>query len=147
MLDAGTNEVEIIELLVGGQSFGINVAKIREIIQFDAEAVHKPSHAHPSVAGVLCYLEGGHLLIDLGQHLYGAACEEEVVVVTEFNGIVAAFLVDGVNRIYDGLCSLADRFLSSVALAATCSMGRQRRSPRRSSQDMTRPSSRGILMW
>ena len=32
LLESGTNEVEILEFLVNGQSFGINVAKIQEIV-------------------------------------------------------------------------------------------------------------------
>ena len=32
LLESGTNELEILEFMVGGNYYGINVAKIREII-------------------------------------------------------------------------------------------------------------------
>lgn len=31
LLESGTNELEILEFTVGGNSYGINVAKVREI--------------------------------------------------------------------------------------------------------------------
>ena len=32
LLESGTNELEILEFIVGGNYYGINVAKIREIL-------------------------------------------------------------------------------------------------------------------
>ena len=32
LLESGTNELEILEFMVGGNYYGINVAKIREIL-------------------------------------------------------------------------------------------------------------------
>ena len=34
LLENGTNELEVLEFTVGGRSYGINVAKIREIIAY-----------------------------------------------------------------------------------------------------------------
>jgi two-component system chemotaxis response regulator CheV len=100
LLESGTNEVEIIELMVCGQSFGINVAKIVEITQFDPKITHKPPTTHPSVIGILDYRDAAPLLIDLDQHLYGRPSQGQVVVVAELNNITAAFLVEDVDRIY-----------------------------------------------
>ncbi|PIE18865.1 MAG: chemotaxis protein CheV [Proteobacteria bacterium] len=100
LLESGTNEVEIIELIVSGQSFGINVAKIIEIIKFDPTAAHKPPTTHPAVIGVIDYRGGVPLLIDLNQHLFGNESKSGVVVIAELNSITAAFLVEGVDRIY-----------------------------------------------
>ena len=33
LLESGTNELEIMEFTVGGELFGINIAKIREIMK------------------------------------------------------------------------------------------------------------------
>jgi two-component system, chemotaxis family, chemotaxis protein CheV len=38
-LESSTNEVEFIEFYVKKQGFGINVAKVREIIQYNQDAV------------------------------------------------------------------------------------------------------------
>ncbi len=32
LLESGTNELEVLEFTIGGNSYGINVAKIREIL-------------------------------------------------------------------------------------------------------------------
>ena len=34
LLESGTNELEILEFTVGGNSYGINVAKVREILPY-----------------------------------------------------------------------------------------------------------------
>ena len=34
LMESGTNELEVLEFTVGGNHYGINVAKIREILTF-----------------------------------------------------------------------------------------------------------------
>ena len=41
LLDSGTNEVEILELVVNGQSFGINVLKIQQILTYKPERLSR----------------------------------------------------------------------------------------------------------
>ena len=50
LLENGTNELEVLEFIVDGNSYGINVAKIREIIQYSP--VTPVPNAHPSVEGI-----------------------------------------------------------------------------------------------
>ncbi len=45
LLESGTNELEILEFVVDGHNYGINVAKIREIISY-TELTPIPN-AHP----------------------------------------------------------------------------------------------------
>jgi two-component system, chemotaxis family, chemotaxis protein CheV len=52
LLESGTNEVEIAELILGSQHFGVNVAKIKEFVQYDRLTITKPPGRHPSVQGV-----------------------------------------------------------------------------------------------
>ena len=47
LLENGTNELEVLEFIVDGNSYGINVAKIREIITY--QPVTPVPNAHPSV--------------------------------------------------------------------------------------------------
>lgn len=49
LLESGTNELEILEFVVDGHNYGINVAKIREIISY-TELTPIPN-AHPFVEG------------------------------------------------------------------------------------------------
>lgn len=101
LLDVGTNELEVIELIVKGQSFGINVAKVREIISIKPEQIHKAPNSHASVIGMLDYRGTPYTLVDLKEHLFAETTSpQEVVVVVELNQTVTAFLVDGISRIY-----------------------------------------------
>ena len=50
LLENGTNELEILEFILDGNSYGINVAKIREIITY--QPVTPVPNAHPSVEGI-----------------------------------------------------------------------------------------------
>ena len=50
LLENGTNELEILEFRLGENSYGINVAKIREIIQY--QPVTPVPNAHPSIEGI-----------------------------------------------------------------------------------------------
>ena len=48
LLESGTNELEIMEFTVGGEIFGINVAKVREIMMYCA--VKPMQNSHPVIA-------------------------------------------------------------------------------------------------
>ena len=51
LLESGTNELEIVEFQVGSSKFGINVIKVKEIIQ--PIPVTFIPHAHPHVEGIV----------------------------------------------------------------------------------------------
>ncbi|NBB95394.1 MAG: response regulator [Planctomycetes bacterium] len=116
LLESGTNEVEILEFVLNGQGFGINVAKVQAIEQFDPGRVTQMPQARHSMAGVLLFRERTLPLIDLSAELgvtrhatdYDANDtltaanddDKQIVLVLEFNDITSAVLVDGVNRIH-----------------------------------------------
>ena len=50
LLESGTNELEILEFVISGNSYGINVAKITELMQI--QEVQVMPLAHPCVEGV-----------------------------------------------------------------------------------------------
>ena len=52
LLEAGTNELEIVEFLMGQEYYGINVAKVREIIRGNCGLVPVPD-APASLLGVV----------------------------------------------------------------------------------------------
>ncbi len=104
LLESGTNEVEIAELGICNQTFGVNVAKIREFIPYDTIDISKMPGRHPSVMGV--FILRGHSvpLIDLDLHL-GLAREckydtRQIAVVMEFNNMATAFVADYINQIH-----------------------------------------------
>ncbi len=105
LLEAGTNEMEIIEFYLGTQPFGINVQKLKEIIPFDQEAVTTIPGCGAGMLGTLLLRGNTIPLIDLKVHLTqkGSAAQVEqrrVVLVCEFNNRVNGFKVDGVNQIH-----------------------------------------------
>jgi len=69
LLESGTNEVEILEFVVGGQPFGVNVLKIQAIEQYDPARVTQIQLAHPSVVGTLLFRENCITLIDLSAEM------------------------------------------------------------------------------
>ena len=50
LLETGTNELEILEFMVGGNSYGINVAKIKELMR--RSEVRPMPNSHPCIEGV-----------------------------------------------------------------------------------------------
>ena len=51
LLESGTNELEIVEFEVANNKFGINVIKVKEIIQ--PIPVTFIPHVHPHVEGII----------------------------------------------------------------------------------------------
>ena len=103
LLETGTNEVEIAEFMLGGQRFGVNVAKVREFIPLKSIEVSHPPQMHPSVGGIF-FLRGQNIpLVNLDVHLDLPEPQEnewQVVVVTEFNNMTSAFITDQINMIH-----------------------------------------------
>ncbi len=102
LLESGTNEVEILEFYLGDQGFGINIAKIAQIIPYDRSKLTVVPHDNPAFLGTLLWQGQTIPLIDLNVFLRHNRQEVEhpIVLVTEFNGVRNGFLTDGVNRIH-----------------------------------------------
>jgi two-component system chemotaxis response regulator CheV len=104
LLDAGTNELEVLVFSIDGAWFGLNVAKVREVIK-PVELTASPNQ-HPSVMGM--FNIRGHVIpvVDLAAHLGittdhpSARGFEGRVIITEFNGHRTGFLVDKVDQIH-----------------------------------------------
>ncbi len=112
LLESGTNELEIVEFYldetIPGQSspyrghYGVNVAKVLEIIKAPAKFIELPDARHPAIKGAFNLRSKVIPLIDLHKWLQKSPPENENsnAIVTEFNKIVNAFLISGVNRIH-----------------------------------------------
>jgi two-component system chemotaxis response regulator CheV len=107
LLESGTNELEVLELLISGQIFGVNVLKIKQIISYDPDKVavlHAPE-IHPSIKGTFLFHDVPILLTDLNRYLFPdrepiRSETPQVVVVCEFNNAQQGFLIDAVDRIF-----------------------------------------------
>lgn len=101
LLESGTNELEIVEFEVGNNTFGINVMKVREIIQ--PIPITPIPNAHPHVDGII-QLRGEVLpVIDMLKVLNIPTENrhpEEKYIVTEFNQQKVVYRVDSVSQIH-----------------------------------------------
>lgn len=99
LLENGTNELEVLEFTLGGNSYGINVAKIREIITY--QEVTPVPNAHPSIEGIFMPRDTMITAIDLKNCLQmGTASKGGLFIVTNFNKLDIAFHVDSVVGIH-----------------------------------------------
>jgi two-component system chemotaxis response regulator CheV len=105
LLDAGTNELEVLVFRLGSGHFGVNVAKVREVIR-PSKTVHAPGQ-HASVIGMFNIRGSVIPVVDLAMHLgvdkrwgTGENAPEGRVIITEFNGIRTGFMVDTVDQIH-----------------------------------------------
>ena len=101
LLESGTNEFEIVEFSVGGVHYGINVAKVREVIPSASFLVTKMAQAHPYLDGVITLRGSTIPLVNLPRcmgHGQGTQCKN--IIVTEINAYFIGFLVDSVSRIH-----------------------------------------------
>lgn len=99
LLENGTNELEILEFTLAGNSYGINVAKIREIITY--QPVTPVPNSHPSVEGIFMPRDTMITAIDLKNCLgRGEQKPEGLFIVTNFNKLDIAFHVESVLGIH-----------------------------------------------
>lgn len=104
LLDSGTNELEIVEFLIGENTYGINVAKVREIIKFPDATVPVPNE-HPSLDGIVDLRGQVVPIINMQRHL-GLIDDMDksssYVIVSEFNKTMVGFCVSkvvGIQRL------------------------------------------------
>lgn len=101
LLESGTNELEIVEFDVANNKFGINVIKVKEIIQ-PIPVIFVP-HAHEHVEGII-QLRGEVLpVVDMLKVLGITNVErspQQKYIVAEFNKQRVVFHVDNVTQIH-----------------------------------------------
>ena len=99
LLETGTNEFEIVEFSIGEVNYGINVAKVREVIT--RVPVTKMPQVHPFVDGLFTLRGRVMPLVNLPRCLNAIGSEEpKNIIVTEINNYNIGFLVDNVSRIH-----------------------------------------------
>lgn len=100
LLESGTNEIEVMRFRVLGEFYGINVAKVQEIIMSDK--VKPIPHSHPAVEGIIKPRESLITVINLAYYLSGEHHEHgerDLFIVTNFNKMTVAFRVHGIEGI------------------------------------------------
>lgn len=101
LLETGTNELEIVEFGINNNQFGINVIKVREII--NPLPVTKVPQTHSQVEGII-ELRGEVLpVVDVAKAIGftpSAEPEKDKFIVTEFNQQKVVFHVHSVSKIH-----------------------------------------------
>ena len=103
LLESGTNEIEIMQFTIDDNLYGINVAKVREIML--SAPVKAMPHVHPSVEGIFKPRDQVLTVVNLPKYLTGAETEsrgKDLFIVTNFNKMYIAFRVHsvvGISRI------------------------------------------------
>ena len=101
LLESGTNELELLEFTLGDNHYGINVAKIREILQY--QQITPVPNSHPSVEGIFMPRDTMITVISLKKCLGLPETKGEgLFIITNFNKLNVAFHVDqvlGIHRV------------------------------------------------
>lgn len=99
LLENGTNELEVLEFTLAGNSYGINVAKIKEIITY--QPVTPVPNSHPSIEGIFMPRDTMITAIDLKNCLGRGESEPKgLFIITNFNKLNIAFHVEAVLGIH-----------------------------------------------
>jgi two-component system chemotaxis response regulator CheV len=103
LLESGTNELEVVEFTVAGELFGINVAKVKEIMMVNY--VKPMPKAHAVIEGVFKPRDQVIPVVDLAKYLAlppSPQPDKDVFIVACFNNLDFAFHVHtvvGIDRI------------------------------------------------
>lgn len=102
LLETGTNELEVLEFVINGNHYGINVEKVREILTY--QEITPIPNSHPCIEGI--FMPRGEIItvIDLFQALGFSNNDKSnnFLIVTNFNNLNIAFDVQavlGINRV------------------------------------------------
>lgn len=101
LLESGTNELEILVFMLDGQRYGVNVAKVREVIKpLNITALPE---SHPAIMGAFQLRNTVTMLVDL-QCCLGMSRITDIkngrIIIMEFNDVRVGFFVQDVEQIY-----------------------------------------------
>jgi two-component system chemotaxis response regulator CheV len=101
LLETGTNELEVLEFVIAGNSYGINVAKVTELMQ--AKKIQAMPRSNPYIEGVFQPRDEVYTIIDLAKYLGlppSENPEKDIYITTSFNKLRVAFHVHSVENIH-----------------------------------------------
>lgn len=102
LLESGTGEVEILEFIVNDKHYGINVIKVKEVLEI--EELTEIPQSHPAVAGLILCRNEIITLVNLKYVLdkQSIVSNKNRIILCEFNKTKVAFNIDsivGIHRI------------------------------------------------
>jgi len=100
--NGAAKECEILEFSAGGNSYGVNVSDIREVLPYTKKPTPVPN-SHPFIEGIIMPRDFIIPIIDFVKSFKLSATDEllhEMLIVTGINDLNIAFHVDGVKGIH-----------------------------------------------
>lgn len=99
LLESGTNELEVLEFMVGTQSFGINIAKVIEIMNY--QPMIPVPDSPPELEGVFTPRDTVISVIDLHKVLHKESTDNQhdLLIICNFNQMNVGFHVSSVKGI------------------------------------------------
>ncbi len=121
LMESGTNELEVLEFTVGGNHYGINVAKVREIVPYNV--VTPIPNSHQCVEGIFMPRDLMITVINLAKVINAPISEDvkqDMFIITNFNKLNVAFHVHkviGIHRVSWADIITPDRTISTADTA------------------------------
>lgn len=103
LLESGTNELEVLEFTIAGNHYGINVAKVREILSMTD--ITPIPNSHPCIEGIFMPRDTIITVINLVKALGFSEKSDrrsDMLIITNFNNLNIAFDVEqvlGIHRV------------------------------------------------
>lgn len=103
LLESGTNELEVLEFAVGGNFYGINVAKVKEILTM--QPITPIPNSHPCIEGM--FMPRGEIITVMNLFAilgfeYESNPATDMLIITNFNNLHIGFHVEqvlGIHRV------------------------------------------------
>lgn len=122
LLESGTNELELLEFIVNGNHYGINVAKISELIPYQTPT--PVPNSNECIEGIFMPRDFIISVINLAKCLGfpdSEHPESDMYIITNFNRLHTAFHVEkvlGIHRIFWSDISKPDSTISAAGTAS-----------------------------
>ena len=121
LLESGTNELEVLEFKIGNNHYGINVAKVREILPY--QLITPVPNSHPYIEGLFMPRDEIITVVDLARalSLKAEVNPTDMLIVTNFNALNIAFHVHevlGIHRVSWADINKPDRTVNSTENSA-----------------------------
>ncbi|MCL2500151.1 MAG: chemotaxis protein [Defluviitaleaceae bacterium] len=97
-----TQQLQLLEFIVAGGNFGINVAKVDEIIKYIQYPITPMPNSNPFVEGIFRPRDDTMTVINLAAYMGLPPSEDEerdILIITKLNNVKTAFHVHGVKAI------------------------------------------------
>ena len=118
LLENGTNELEVLEFTLGDNHYGINVAKVREIVPY--EKITPVPNAHEYVEGIFMPRDTMISVVNLAKVTGNYNCchsDSDMLIITNFNKLHIGFHVEqvaGIHRVSWEHIIVPDATINSV---------------------------------